>query len=83
MTPDDIAAVFGTVLDDVDDVGVDDDFFEIGGSSFTALTLVARLNAAAKTTLRLRDVIRVPTPRGLAYVIESRAADPAAGGGAR
>jgi acyl carrier protein len=83
LTPEDIAAVFATVLDDVDDVGVDEDFFELGGSSFTALTLVARINAAAKATLRLRDVIRVPTPRGLAYLIESRAADPAASGGAR
>lgn len=76
MTPADIAAVFGKVLE-LDDVDVDDDFFDVGGSSFTALTLVAQLNSATTATLRVRDVVRVPTPRGLAYVIASMEAESA------
>lgn len=68
MTPTEITAVFRTVLGS-DDVTEDDDFFEVGGSSFSALTLVAQLNDASGAVLRMRDVIRARTPRGLAYVI--------------
>lgn len=46
MTPEVIAAVFCAVLD-LDDVRPSDSFFDIGGSSFTALTLVAKLNAGS------------------------------------
>jgi len=68
MTPEAIAAVYGAVLH-LDDVRPGDSFFDIGGSSFTALTLVAKLRAASGRMLRLRDVIREPTPDGLAEVI--------------
>jgi acyl carrier protein len=68
MTPEDVADVFCAVLD-IEDVRPDDSFFDIGGNSFTALTLVARLNAASGKMFRLRDVIREPTPLGLAHML--------------
>ena len=74
MTPQEITAAFRTVLES-DDITEDDDFFEVGGSSFSALTLVAHLNDGSGVILRMRDVIRARTPRGLAYVIETRRAD--------
>ncbi len=68
MTPEAIAEVFGSVLD-IDDVRIDDSFFDIGGSSFSALTLVSKLKAASGRPVRLRDVVREPSPRGLADAI--------------
>lgn len=79
MTPQRVVAVFRRVLDG-DDITEDDDFFEVGGSSFSALTLVAQLNDESGVVLRMRDVIRARTPRGLAYVIETRRAEPARDG---
>ncbi len=80
MTPEVIAAVFCAVLD-LDDVRPSDSFFDIGGSSFTALTLVAKLNAGSGRMLRLRDLFRESTPSGLAKVIAAlplSTAEPAA-----
>ncbi|WP_257578672.1 phosphopantetheine-binding protein [Streptomyces sp. JJ38] len=74
FTAEHVADVFRELLDH-DDVREDDDWFEIGGTSLTGLTLVARLNKAAGVTLRLRDVVRAPTPEALAGVIEERSAE--------
>jgi glycopeptidolipid biosynthesis protein len=81
MKSTEIAALYGSVLG-ASDVAEDDDFFEIGGSSFTALTLIAQLNTAAgSVVLRMRDVIRARTPRALAYIMETRleGAEPSGG----
>ena len=45
-----------------DDIGVDDDFFELGGDSFQAITMLQQL----PKSLALVDFLRRPTIRGVA-----------------
>ncbi|MFQ6332198.1 AMP-binding enzyme, partial [Nocardia sp. CWNU-33] len=48
-----VAAVFAEVLD-LDRVGVDDDFFDLGGNSLIATRVVSRIGAALGTTVPVR-----------------------------
>lgn len=54
-----LAALWGELLG-VDDVGIDDDFFALGGDSITAIHLVARARRAG-LRFRARDVFAHPT----------------------
>ncbi|MDH6140352.1 MULTISPECIES: acyl carrier protein [Kitasatospora] len=72
-----IVEIFSALLDS-DDVREDDSYFDVGGTSITALTLVARLNQASGARLRLRDVIRSPSPAALAAALAATAAREAA-----
>src|SRR5690606_20731482 len=65
-----VVAVFSQVLKR-SDVGVKDDFFELGGHSLIAARVMARLRAAAKIDLPLRDLFERPTPEGLAAAIDA------------
>ncbi|MEV4234805.1 amino acid adenylation domain-containing protein [Nocardia sp. NPDC049737] len=60
-----IARTFEQVLD-VDRVGVDDDFFALGGDSLSASLLVARIGAALDRRVPVRSVFEAPTVGGLA-----------------
>ncbi|MEU2122605.1 non-ribosomal peptide synthase/polyketide synthase, partial [Nocardia niwae] len=60
-----VAATFGALLG-VDRVGLDDDFFALGGNSLTAARVVARLGAALDTQLPLRMLFDAPTVVALA-----------------
>ncbi|MGW0327058.1 amino acid adenylation domain-containing protein [Nocardia sp. NPDC003183] len=60
-----VARTFEQVLD-VDRVGVDDDFFALGGDSLSASMVVARLGAALDTRVPVRSVFEAPTVGGLA-----------------
>ncbi|NEW09308.1 amino acid adenylation domain-containing protein, partial [Paenibacillus sp. SYP-B3998] len=50
-------------------VGVKDNFFEIGGHSLRATTLVSRVHKEMGVSVPLRDVFRFPTVEGLAQVM--------------
>ncbi len=67
-------------------VGPDDDFFELGGDSLTAMRLVSGVQSALGTVLEILDLTTHPTPAALAgHLPESVAeptATPAAGHGA-
>ncbi|MEU1729578.1 amino acid adenylation domain-containing protein [Streptosporangium sp. NPDC020145] len=69
-----MAAAFAEVLG-LGAVGVDDDFFGLGGDSIMSITLVARARAAG-LTITAKDVFEHPTVAGLAAV--ATAAEPAA-----
>lgn len=55
--------------------GVDDSYFDLGGDSLRAMTVIARLNKELGTELRISDLYHHPTVRRLAAVIEKGAAD--------
>ena len=69
-----VAAVWAGVLG-VDEVGVDDDFFALGGDSFSAVRAVKQTDP----DLRVIDLFTRPTVRALAAYLDDRA--PAGTGG--
>lgn len=64
MTPGDIARLMAEIIG-LDEVEADANFFEIGGNSFLALTLLARIEARTGVLLSLLDMIRSPTAAGV------------------
>ncbi len=63
-----VAAVFAEVLG-VEQVGLDDDFFALGGTSLVATKLVSRLRAELDTQVPLQWLFQAPTVEGLARLI--------------
>jgi hypothetical protein len=64
MTPSEIARLMQEIVG-LDEVEVDASFFEIGGNSFLALTLLARIQERTGILLGLLDVIQAPTASGV------------------
>ncbi|HEU5188161.1 MAG TPA: amino acid adenylation domain-containing protein [Methylomirabilota bacterium] len=69
-----IARVWAAVLG-VDDVGVEDDFFDLGGNSLLAALVLARVRTAWDVDISLPAFIERPTVAGLAHAIESAPRD--------
>lgn len=55
----------------VERVGLDDDFYGLGGHSIKAIQMIAKLRAALKVTVTIRDLFDHPTPRRLAARLET------------
>jgi aryl carrier-like protein len=58
----------------IDQIGIHDNFFEMGGNSLIATQLVARLRRAFGVDLALRGLLEAPTVGGMAEVVEARLA---------
>ena len=67
-----VAGTFGDVLG-VARVGLDDDFFELGGDSLLATKVTARLDAALDTRLAVRDLFHASTVAAFTAVVERSA----------
>ncbi|MDV6241555.1 non-ribosomal peptide synthetase, partial [Rhodococcus opacus] len=65
-----IATAFAAVLD-VDRVGADDSFFDLGGDSLSATRVVGRINSALDTTLGVAALFDAPVVSDLAVRIDS------------
>ena len=63
-----LAAVFGELLG-VEQVGVDESFFDLGGNSLLATRAVARINSTLNSSVALRDLFDAPTCAQLAVRI--------------
>lgn len=55
----------------VEKIGIDDDFFEIGGHSLKATALVTHIHRTFNTEIQLKDVFEIRTVRGLAARIKT------------
>lgn len=64
----DIARLMSEILD-IDDIETTDNFFEIGGNSILALTLIEEVWKRCQARISLLSFIRSPTPDGLALLV--------------
>jgi amino acid adenylation domain-containing protein len=72
------AAAFREVLG-LDRVGADDDFFDLGGDSLSAVELLAVLGRSLGRELTAADLLEAPTPAGLAARTRPGAVSPEGG----
>jgi phthiocerol/phenolphthiocerol synthesis type-I polyketide synthase E len=75
-----IAGIWSRMLG-VDRVGVDDDFFDLGGDSLIAVQLIAQLRKAVGVRLPMRSLFEAPTVAGLAARVEQLRATESQGAG--
>ncbi|MGA9872821.1 MAG: amino acid adenylation domain-containing protein, partial [Rhodococcus sp. (in: high G+C Gram-positive bacteria)] len=66
-----VARVFADVLA-IERVGLDDDFFALGGNSLVATQLVSRLGAALDSRVAVRELFDASTVEALAARVKSR-----------
>lgn len=77
-----LAALFGSVLQ-VPAVGLDDDFFTLGGDSFSAVEVMLALEQRVGTSVPLPLLFEAPTPRELARSVRAIVGDRARAGASR
>jgi amino acid adenylation domain-containing protein len=65
-----LAAVWAEVLNTAKEkIGIDDDFFQLGGHSLKATILISKIHKELDTEIPLREVFQRPTIRGLSDYI--------------
>ncbi len=55
-----------------DKIGIDANFFEVGGHSLTAMILISKINEQLKVKLLFTDLFKLPTIKGLAERIQTK-----------
>ena len=69
-----VEEVLGNIWKDILDIsliGLDDNFFDLGGHSLSATQLISRIREAFLVEISLRDFFETPTIRDLARLIET------------
>lgn len=69
-----VAEIWREVLG-IAELGVDDDFFDLGGHSLTATRVIAKLRKSGGAGVSVMDLFKHPTVRGIAGLIDTPAAD--------
>ena len=69
-----VAAIWERVIG-ATDIGLDDNFFEIGGDSLAGVQVVSQLNARFRLNVPVARFFEAPTTRALAALVESLRAD--------
>ncbi len=67
----DIASIWQRLLR-VDQVGVNDDFFDLGGHSMLGIELLAALEERFERSISLKELVESPTVAGLAALVSGR-----------
>ncbi|MFD3745544.1 amino acid adenylation domain-containing protein [Nocardia sp. NPDC058633] len=71
-----VCGIFADVLG-VDRVGIDDHFFELGGTSLSATRLATQLGAATAATIPVTWIFTAPTPAGIVAALRAEGTDSA------
>jgi acyl carrier protein len=66
-----LAAIWADVLG-TNDIGVDDNFFQLGGDSVRSVLITARAKAAFDVTITPKDVLTAGTIGALAELVEEQ-----------
>ena len=64
-----ICKIWQTVLN-AETVGIDDTFFDLGGNSLKAVSLISKIHNSFSVELFLRDIFSTPTVREMAKLVE-------------
>ena len=65
-----LATLFAETLG-LPEIGIDDDFFDLGGHSLMAARLASRIRAALNTEISIKDVLGAPTVADLAALVDA------------
>ena len=68
-----LTGVWSAVLKRTNEIGIDDNFFQLGGHSLTATILVSRIHKVFAVRVPLEKVFQTPTIREIARYIKNRA----------
>ncbi|MBE8477047.1 non-ribosomal peptide synthetase, partial [Streptomyces justiciae] len=68
-----LAALFAEVLD-LEQVGAEESFFELGGDSLKVMRLIARVRSVLEASVGVREVFAEPTVAGVARLVDTAGA---------
>ncbi|HTK20207.1 MAG TPA: amino acid adenylation domain-containing protein [Mucilaginibacter sp.] len=66
-----LAVIWHDVLN-INQIGIDDNFFDLGGTSLMVMRLINQVNEKTKSSLRLASLYQLPTIRQLAQKIDEK-----------
>lgn len=79
MTEQTVHEFWQVVFPDIERIGIDDNFFFLGGDSLLGTRLASRINTAFEIDLDIGELFREPTIRGQAGFVEAKLIDQIAG----